>query len=463
MKNWMYRRTLFACLVCYAIIVPRALSQDLAVEGAIEAEIVKVAQLRMPVFEDTKKARNFRLNELFKDYVQRLGGEVTVETIKRFNAMLSRQGLTNFDDFMTAEMKPLRYVRDPASGEQIPVLGALGSDLINPWLAAAGVAEGKPLGEQPMYHAAAYALREHVDFALIGIKDPNLSPALLPPELRENAEWAYRRLNPGNEFDGGFDHALFYATVREAAKKLFRQDYPEAKMTMAQLVVPEDQGGFGIRSCLLCHNQDHTGVYERLLGQGLYFEAKAAEIREGNRGYSKVGTAMLPRVEAQIRKAKAQAATFQQAAQIVLDTFPDNVDAEAARSSLAMLSLDNLTRLKPGYSDFSRTLKRLGCLKCHSTDSKVTRTKRAAAHGAFALNPNAYYKTKNIKALYSLIDLNDLHNSKLLLKAANNVKHMGAKDVRLDAVQVKALHDALAKWLYRFKVQQEKREMASTF
>ena len=201
----------------------------------------------MPFFEDTKKARNIRLNELFKDYVHRLGGEVTVETIKQFNAMLRKHGLTNFDDFITAKMKPLRYVRDPASGEQIPVLGALGSDLINPWLAAAGVAEGKPMDEQPMYHAAANALREHVDFALIGIKDPSLSPALLPPKLRENARWAYRRLNPGNEFDGGFDHPLFYATVREAAKNLFRQDYPEAKITMAELVVPEDQGGFGVR------------------------------------------------------------------------------------------------------------------------------------------------------------------------------------------------------------------------
>ncbi len=252
-------------------------------------------------------------------------------------------------------------------------------------------------------------------------------------------------------------------TVREAAKNLFRQDYPEAKMTMAELVVPEDQGGFGVRSCLLCHNQDHTGVYKRLLGQGLYFEAKAAEILEANHGYSKVESAMRPRVEAEVRKVKAQAAAFQQAAQIILETFPDNVDAEAARSSLAMLSLDNLPRLKPVYNDFSRTLKSLGCLKCHSTDSKVPRTKSAAAYGAFVLNPNAYYKSKNIKALYSLIDINDLHNSKLLLKAANKVKHNGAKDVRLDSVQVEELHDALAKWLYLFKIQREKKKMASTF
>jgi len=169
------------------------------------------------------------------------------------------------------------------------------SDLINPWLAAAGVVEGQPMREQPMYQSATNALREHVDFALIGIKDPSLSLALLPPKLRENAKWAYQRLNPGNEFDGGFDHPLFYATVREAAKKLFRQDYPKAKMTMADLVVSEDQGGFGIRSCLLCHNQDHTGVYKRLLGQGLYLDAKAAELLRDSSGYSEV--TMAKRIE----------------------------------------------------------------------------------------------------------------------------------------------------------------------
>jgi hypothetical protein len=71
-------------------------------------------------------------------------------------------------------------------------------------LAAAGVADGKSMKEQPMYRSATNALREHVDFALIGMKDPYLSLVLLPPILRENARWAYQRLNPGNAFDGGF-------------------------------------------------------------------------------------------------------------------------------------------------------------------------------------------------------------------------------------------------------------------
>jgi hypothetical protein len=72
--------------------------------------------------------------------------------------MLRKHGLTSFDDFMEAEMKPLRYVKDPVSRKQVPVFGALGSDLINPWLAAAGVAHGKPVEAQPMNHSAANAL-----------------------------------------------------------------------------------------------------------------------------------------------------------------------------------------------------------------------------------------------------------------------------------------------------------------
>jgi hypothetical protein len=462
MKNRVDPRTLFVCVVCFVMIVSVVLSQDLAVEEAIEPEIVKIAQIRMTVFEDTKRSRNQRLNKLFREYVQRFGGKVTEETVRRFNVMLEKYALTSFEDFMVAEMRPLHYVQDPVSGKQVPVFGALGSDLINPWLAAAGVAEGKPVSEQPMYHAATNALREHVDFALIGIKDPGLSLSLLPPELRENAKWAYHRLNPSNEFDGGFDHPLFYATVREAAKKLFRQDYPEAKMTMAELVLPEDQGGFGIRSCLLCHNQDHTGVYKRLLGQGLYFEAKAAEILGGSHRYSKVGTAERLVAEEQARDMKANAAVFQQAAKVVLDSFPDKIEAEAARNSLRMLSLDNLARLKPGYDDFISTIERFGCLKCHSSDSTVTRTKHPAAYVAFVLNPNAYYKTKNIKALSSLINTDNPYNSKLLLKAANKVKHRGAKEVVLNPVQVGELQDALVKWIYWFEPQRKQEGVTST-
>jgi hypothetical protein len=462
MKNRMDRRTFFVFVVGLVMMSAVALAQDLAVEEALAPEMAKIAQIRMTVFEDTKRSRNHRLNELFQVYLKRTGGKVTSETVRRFNVMLKKYGLTGFDDFMVAEMTPLHIVQDPVSGRQVPVFGALGSDLINPWLAAAGIAEGKPMDEQPMYHAAANALREHVDFALIGVKDPGLSLTMLPPELRENAKWAYRRLNPRNEFEGGFDHPLFYATVREAAKKLFRQDYPKAKMTMAELVRPEDRGGLGIRSCLLCHNQDHTGVYKRLLGQGLYFEAQAAELSGGSHGQSNVPTAKRLAAEEQARDLKAKAAEYQQAAKIVRDSFPDQIDAVAARSSLDMLSLDNLARLKPGYDDFSNTLKKFGCLKCHSSESTVSHTGHPAAYGAFVLNPNAYYKTRNIKALASLINTDNPYNSKLLLKSANTVRHMGATKVVLNPVQVGELQNAISKWIYWLDTRRKQKEVALT-
>ena len=442
---------LAACIVCLAMRVPDGLSQELAVEEAMSAEIAKIARIQMAVFEDTKKSRNERLNELFREYIQRLDGKVTAWTVKQFNAMLKEHGLTNFDDFLAAETTPLRYVKDPASGDMLPVFGALGSDLINAWLAEASIIESKPLDGQPMYDAAANALCEHVDFALIGMRDPNLSLELLPSKLRGNAKWAYQRLNPTNKFDGGFDHPLFYATIREAAKKLFRQDYPKAKMTMADLVVPEEQGGFGIRSCLLCHDRDHTNVYKRLLGQGLYFEAKAEDLIEGSRVRADAGTAGLLGADDEANEAKAKAAVFQRAARTVLNAFPDKIDDQAVRSSLAMLSRDNLARLKPGYDDFCTILNKLGCLKCHSTDSNVPRAMNPATHGAFVLDPGAYYKTKNIKALCSVINLDDISKSKLLLKAAAMVRHKGATEVKLEPAQVEELRSALAKWLYSFR------------
>jgi hypothetical protein len=152
---------------------------------------------------------------------------------------------------------------------------------------------------------------------------------------------------------------------------------------------------------------------------------------------------------------KAKATIFRQAAKILSDAFPDKVDTEAARNALGMLSLDNLSRLKPGYDDFSSTLARFGCLKCHSSDSKVTRNNFAGTYGAFVLDPNAYYKTRNIKALSSIIDPDSLYNSKLLLKAANKVKHRGAKEVVINPAQIEELHDALAKWLYGFGTQRK--------
>jgi hypothetical protein len=137
-------------------------SGEQRIDEAFRVEIAKVTQIRKAVFEETKNARNEKLNQLFQEYVRRLGGSVTGQTIKRFNALLKEHDLTNFDDFLVAETTPVRDVIDPVSSERVPVFGPLGSDVINPWLAAAGVDEGKPLEKQPIYRLAAKALSEHI-------------------------------------------------------------------------------------------------------------------------------------------------------------------------------------------------------------------------------------------------------------------------------------------------------------
>ncbi len=115
-----------------------------------------------------------------------------------------------------------------------------------------------------------------------------------------------------------------------------------------------------------------------------------------------------------------------------------------------MLSRDNLPRLKPGYDDFYTALKKTGCMKCHSTDSRGPKAMNMAKHGAFVLNPNSYYKTKNISSLVSVIDTNNLSKSKLLLKATGKLRHRGDKVLKLDNAQADELHRALAKWIYLF-------------
>ncbi|MBI4601199.1 MAG: hypothetical protein HY721_04480 [Planctomycetes bacterium] len=402
-----------------------------------QEQVADVAHLELPVFEDTKRARNEKLREVFEDYLRRQGRTVSAATVTAFHRILKDHGLTTFEDFLAAETTPLHHVRDPDSGDEVPVFGALGSDVINPWLGALEVVEGNPLEEQPLYALASNALREHIDFALIGVKDPNLSLDLLPPKLRENAELAYCRLNPTGRFDGGFDHPLFYATVREAAKKLFREDYPRAKPSMADLVVPEERGGFGIRSCLLCHDRSHRGVYKRLLGQGLYLEAKAAGLPEGSDD---------------ARRAKESAAVFLRAAGEVLDAFPGKIDAEAVRRSLVLVSGDDLERLKPGFDDLAGALRRLGCTKCHSTDNTQSEDKNPVVHEAWALHPSNYYKTENIKMLAALIDFSDLDQSKLLRKVAAESEHEGADELKLPPEDVaRELRSALDRWLYSFR------------
>ncbi len=412
-------------------------------DGSLRTEIDRVAFIERESAEETSIARNARLNELFDGYLNAHGGRPTAELARRFNALVNEHQLTNFDDFLAATTRPLVYVPDRASGDLVPVFGPLGSDVINPWLAAAGVAEGKPLDEQPMYHSATRALRENIDFAMIGVEDPNLSLDLLPPELRENARWAYARLNPTNKFNGGFDHPLFYCVVREAAEKLFRQDYPQAKLTMAELVMPVAEGGFGIASCLLCHEQNHNGVYRRLLGQGMYRAAKAHELQAAQeRG------APIDEVPASVQ---AEADMFLLAAERVQRAFPDRIDVADVRRSLASHSPDNQERLKPGYDDFVTVLKQLRCLQCHSDKAEVNEELNPACHGAFVLHDNAYEKSENVRALCELVDFENIAQSRLLAKAAGRVDHEGAARVKLDEAHTETLRVALANWLQSFQ------------
>jgi hypothetical protein len=258
---------------------------------------------------------------------------------------------------------------------------------------------------------------------------------MLPAKLRENAEAFYRRLNPTNRFDGGFDHPLFYDTVRFAAKKLFREDYPQAKLNMAQLVVSEERGGFGTRSCLLCHDGNHAGVYRRLLGQGLYLEAKAREADVGSR---------------EALDAQRDAADYLLAAQHVREASGDAIDDAAIRRSLTMHSAHNLERLKPGYDDFRAKLTSLGCLNCHGTDGQPPQGKDPREHGAWALHPSTYFKAENIQALLGVVDVNAVERSPLLRKATAQQDHEGAERVKLDRAKSAELQGALVKWLTAF-------------
>jgi hypothetical protein len=427
------RRVIFTLCLVLLLIARSALSADRNPADTASAKVAEIAKIEKAYFEETKREHNERLNELFREYLASHGGTSTAQLVCDFNRLVKQQGMTNFDDFLLAETTPLRHRKDPDSGDSVPIMGPLGSDVINPWLAALEVLPSKPLDEQPIYQLAAKALKEHIDFAVIGVLDPTLSLDLLPPKLRANAAAAYRRLNPTNKFDGGFDAALFYSSVREGAKKLFRVDYPKLRVTMAELVVPEEKGGFGIRSCLLCHDRSHSGVYQRLLSQGTYLRAKAADMLATDPNFSPV---------------KKLSEEFLNAAEIVQQSHPDKVDVQAAREALAALSTDNIGRLRPGYSDFCNTLRGLGCLKCHAKDADIPDDKDPSIFGAYTLDMNDYFCTSNVKALLSVVNLSDLDKSKLLLKAAGAVDHEGADDVKLTKKQNEQLKSALAKWVY---------------
>lgn len=404
-------------------------------DDALRAQIAKIAKIKKRSFEDTKRTHNEKLGELFADYVKAHGGKPTVELVRQFHALLKAQNMTTFEDFLDAQTKPLRFVKDPDSGDEVPILGALGSDAINTWLAALEPADGKPLDEQPLYQLAANALREHLDFAIVGTPDPSLSLGLLPEKLREHAKDAYERLNPQRAFGGGFDHPLYYAVVREAVKQLFAIDYPKARQTLADVVVPEAKGGMGIRSCLLCHDGDYTAIYRRVEGQHRYRKAKAAELTAAGRDAA---------------AEQALAAEFGRAAEELLAAHRDKIDATAVAKSLQVLSTENIDRLKPGYQDFCTTLDRLGCMQCHSTDRDVADDKDPRAYGAYMLEPSEYYKTENIKALLSVVNLDNLDESDLVLKAVGEVTHEGKRQVKLNAAQKEELRAALAKWVHSF-------------
>lgn len=414
------------CIVAVSIAADAARSDG---DAGVLSVIAEAKSIELRTFEETKKARNKHLAEAFAKYRDSRGGKATGEVVRGFNAQLHERGLTSFDDFQQAEMTPFRPVKDPATGDSVPVFGPLGSDLINPWLADMEIVEGRPVEEQPAYLCARNALREHLDFVLVGERDPNLSLDSLPGKLRENAVAMYARLNPTNRFDGGFDQPLYYATVRFAAKKLFREDYPQAKLTMAQLVVAEERGGFGIRSCLLCHEGSHAGVYRRLLGQALYLEAKSRENGP------------------EAAKAAADSANYGEAARHVLDAHGDKIDEAAVRQSLTAGSADNIERLKPGYDDFAAVLGNLGCLRCHCTTGKPPQDKDPREHGAWVLQPSTYNKTENIQALLPQIKAGDVERSPLVLKAKGELDHEGVATVKLNQKQAAQLQQAISGWL----------------
>lgn len=449
------RQPVITALVQCLVAVPVMLTMARAEETFdLRQQVAEVARLQRAGFEATKRARNDALNALVREHVRHNGGQLTAALLQQFNVALAECELTGFDDFLAAETTPLRYVQDPATQRRVPIFGALGSDLINPWLANLQLVDGAPLEEQPIYRCAVNALQEHLDFALIGHCDPSLSLDCVPEELRANCRLYYRRLNPANRFAGGFDHPLFYATVRMAARKLFQEDHPQARISMAELVAPERLGGFGAGSCLLCHNRNHSDVYKRLLSQGLYHQAKAAE---------------LPSDSAERNAARHDADTYLRAADHVLAEYPDRIDADAVRRSLGLLAYDNLERLKPGYEAFVGTMNQIGCLKCHHPEADVPGEFNPADFGAFTLHPSAYYKTENIKTLLGLVDIKHLDDSLLLVKARSKatyadledgapetVTHQGAANFRGREAEIVRLRDALDHWINSFRVASDK-------
>jgi hypothetical protein len=179
-------------------------------------------------------------------------------------------------------------------------------------------------------------------------------------------------------------------------------------------------------------------VYQRLLVQAYHHEARAKE---------PITASGSPKDPQAVRADQEAGDICRLAAQRVLACFPDQIDVEAARQSLSVLSARNLDRLKPGYNEFRDVLVGLGCLRCHRSGSDVPAEAYPATYGAYVLHDSDYYKNRNIERLCEVINFDNLEESELLHKASAMVDHEGAKEVKLDANGVAVLRTALARWV----------------
>jgi hypothetical protein len=68
---------------------------------SITAQIAEVTRIEHQLFEETKRARNVVLNDVLREFMRRLGGQVTAESVRHLNTL--QDSRTIFDDFLAAE------------------------------------------------------------------------------------------------------------------------------------------------------------------------------------------------------------------------------------------------------------------------------------------------------------------------------------------------------------------------
>jgi hypothetical protein len=90
-------------------------------------------------------------------------------------------------------------------------------------------------------------------------------------------------------------------------------------------------------------------------------------------------------------------------------------------------------------------------LQCHGAGANPPPTKNPAKYDAFVLNPNPYFKSRNVAALVKVVNLDELKDSMLLKKAGGMVSHRGKNDLLLNEADLEDLHGALHKWIYPFE------------